>query len=123
MATVFTLLRKSDNQHSSGTESKYKGFVAKIANAEIKMEELQTEIETKGININFVTATPIMKLITCFKCAFDEVRTAVTKFPIREEAKSGTKRTASGAATTNGKTYKNLTDYGLTNQIFPYYKV
>uniref|UniRef100_A0A6M2DEG6 Uncharacterized protein n=1 Tax=Xenopsylla cheopis TaxID=163159 RepID=A0A6M2DEG6_XENCH len=127
LATVYTFLRKSDAKNTSNSSEKYKQYKAEIEGTTIQIEELAKLIVNSGIKLNFLVATPLMNLITNFKCCFDEVRTGVTKFPVKIDTKQPTKKRKLNAASTSSASSskkektdsRNISDYGLSNHHIP----
>lgn len=84
------------------------------------MKSVIEKIKIQKIQINFLICTPIVELITLFRSFYDEVRTGVTRFRVRESvAKRGVKRTREGKSlptTKQQESTQNISQYGLTNQ-------
>lgn len=117
LSTVFTTLRKIENGGASART--YRDFKVTFGTSEITVNDVLEQC--KDIKLDFMIATPLMNLLTGFKLFFDEVRTGVTKFTIREDlARKGIKRKAGGAPVKEAEDRKmNITAYGLTNQHIP----
>lgn len=123
LSTIFTAMRKK--AISVEAASKYLEYKAEISGTEISIKDIVTEAEAQGIDFDFMMATPIMNLLTCFKAFFDEVRTGVTKFQVREEViKKSIKRRTGGQTTAITRLkpeekVQNISQFGLTNQHIP----
>lgn len=123
LSTVFTAMRKK--VISVDAAAKYLDYKATIETTEISIRDIVTEAETEGIAFDFMMAIPIMNLLTCFKAFFDEVRTGVTKFQVREEVVRKTmKRKPGGQGTAVARLkpeekVQSIGQFGLTNQHIP----
>lgn len=118
LMTVFTCLRKQENDDAG--HQRFLGYVAKVDGVEISVKTIVENIKKDGIKLNFLVATPIVELLTLFRAFFDEVRTGVTRFKVRESvAKKGLKRDKSGKVLPSSKgedRTQSMTQYGLCNQ-------
>lgn len=118
LKTVFTCLRKEENDKPG--HSRFLQYTDKIDGIDVTVKSVVEKIKTKKIEINFLICTPIVELITLFRSFYDEVRTGVTRFRVRESvAKRGVKRIKEGKLVPVNKQQENtqnISQYGLTNQ-------
>ncbi|KAL3286948.1 hypothetical protein HHI36_001434 [Cryptolaemus montrouzieri] len=118
--TLFSAVRRADN--SSGTHQKYLSLDAKLLETPLKIADLETQWRATGVKFNFTIATPIVNMLTAFKCMFDEVRTGVTTFQYKKASQAGKKRTHAGQILRKKEDRSNITEYGLNNQHIPLLK-
>lgn len=117
LMTVFTCLRKEDNDKPG--HNRFLQYTAKIDGVDVTVKSVVEKIKANKIELNFLVCTPIVELITLFRSFFDEVRTGVTRFRVRDSvAKKGLKRSRDGKALPHKKqeNTQNISQYGLTNQ-------
>lgn len=118
LMTVFTCLRKEENDKPG--HLRFLEYTAKVAGVDIAVKTVVEKIKAMKIEINFLICTPIVEIITLFRSFYDEVRTGVTRFRVRESvAKRGVKRTRDGKLVPQLRIQEhtqNISQYGLTNQ-------
>ncbi|KAJ8714285.1 hypothetical protein PYW08_007905 [Mythimna loreyi] len=118
LMTVFTCLRKEENDKPG--HLRFLEYSAKIDGLDISVKTVVEKIKAEKIEINFLICTPIVDIITLFRSFYDEVRTGVTRFRVRESmARRGVKRTREGKLIPTNKVQENtqnISQYGLTNQ-------
>ncbi|CAH2230034.1 jg20244 [Pararge aegeria aegeria] len=118
LMTVFTCLRKEENDKPG--HLRFMEYTAKVGGVEMSVKSVVEKIRAQNIKINFLICTPIVEIITLFRSFYDEVRTGVTRFKVRDSvAKRGVKRTKDGKMTSITKkqeSTQNISQYGLTNQ-------
>lgn len=100
------------------------GYEVKIVGQTLTVKGVVDKIKSANIRLYFLVATPIVEILTVFKGMFDEVRTGVTKFKVREDVarRAGTKRDKDGRPMPPSKTVDkthNIGMYGLNNQHIP----
>lgn len=111
-ATVFRYLRKKENKDSGVTE-KWGHF--KITNKNGGEQSVEDTVAGWQPNekFDFKVATPMANFITAFKLAFDEARSGVTKFAVRETGR-GSKGKKKGRENT-----RSLADFGFNSEHIP----
>lgn len=117
-STLFTYLRKKKNSSDSAT--KYEEYTTTISGHNFKVKDVAAEVLQLGTEIDFMIATPIMNVITCFKPMFDEVRTGVTRFSLKGDKKK--KRSSQGTSDNSQKgsnAKHSISAYGLNNNHIP----
>lgn len=118
LMTVFTCLRKEENDKPG--HLRFLAYTAKIGDTDITVKAVVEKVKAQNIKIDFLICTPIVELITLFRSFYDEVRTGVTRFRVRESvAKRGVKRTKEGKLVPTNRQQENtqnISQYGLTNQ-------
>lgn len=122
LMTVFTCLRQEINDPTG--HLKCKSYTATIMDKDISIASIVDAVKERKIELNFMVATPIVDLMTLFKSCFDEVRTGVTRFKIRENvAKRSIKRDSQGKPIGRKDKSKeftqNITQCGLNNHHIP----
>lgn len=118
LMTVYTCLRKEENDKPG--HMRFLEYTAKIDGIDVSVKSVVEKIKAQKIEINFLICTPIVEIVTLFRSFYDEVRTGVTRFRVRESiAKRGIKRTKDGKfvpVNKQNENTQNISQYGLTNQ-------